>query len=182
MPEQLHKVFISATQLEQDSWMFARSIHSQGYSFDVIAGITRGGAQIAIYMQEVFRYITKKDIKFAAIHASSYNGMGNASAVTVGSLDPLISITRNGDRILVVDDIFDRGATIDTVCETIRKRMPKKDVIINKAVLYYKPHNRQVEMEPDFYHRAYATSDWIVLPHELSGMSDEELREKGFEI
>lgn len=175
-----HKIFITADQLEKDSWMFARNIHEQGYDFDVFAGITRGGAQIAIYMQEVFEYLTKKKKKFAAIHASSYKGIGESSEVTVGSIDALISVTRNGDRILVVDDIFDRGSTFDAVTETIKKRITRKDFIVYKAAMYYKPHNRQVEMEPDFYHRAYALSDWIVLPHELSHLSEEELSMKGF--
>lgn len=182
MSEDYQKVFISADQLEKDSWMFAKSIFETGYDFDVFAGITRGGAQIAIYMQEVFELLTKKKKKFATIHASSYKGLGEASEVTVGSIDALISVTRNGDKILVVDDIFDRGSTFDAVTETIKKRMPKKDFIVYKAAMYYKPHNRLVEMEPDFYHRAYATSDWIVLPHELSHLTEEELRMKGFEI
>lgn len=181
MTETYEKIFITASQLEQDSWMLAKSIHSMGYDFDVFAGITRGGAQIAIYMQEVFELLTKKKKKFATIHASSYKGIGDAETVTVGSIDALISVTRNGDRILVVDDIFDRGSTFDAVTETIKKRVPKKDFIVYKAALYYKPHNRQVEMEPDFYHRAYATSDWIVLPHELSHLTTEELKLKGFE-
>lgn len=180
LAQDLQKVFITADQLEKDSWMFAKSIFDQGYDFDVFAGITRGGAQIAIYMQEVFELLTKKKKKFAAIHASSYKGIGNASEVTVGSIDALISVTRNGDKILVVDDIFDRGSTFDAVVETIKKRMPKKEFIVYKAAMYYKPHNRQVQMEPDFYHRAYATSDWIVLPHELSHLNEEELRIKGF--
>jgi len=180
--ENYQKVFISAEQLEKDSWMFAKSIHELGYDFDVFAGITRGGAQIAIYMQEVFELLTKKRKKFAAIHANSYKGIGEASEVTVGSIDALISVTRNGDKILVVDDIFDRGSTFYAVTETIKKRMPKKDFIIYKAAMYYKPHNRQVEMEPDFYHRAYSTRDWIILPHELSHLTAEELKMKGFEI
>lgn len=182
MSEAHEKVFITASQLEQDSWMFAKSIHAMGYDFDVFAGITRGGAQIAIYMQEVFEFLTKKKKKFATIHASSYKGIAEAETVTVGSIDALISVTRNGDKILVVDDIFDRGSTFDAVTETIKKRVPKKDIIVYKAALYYKPHNRQVEMEPDFYHRAYATTDWIVLPHELSHLTNEELRLKGFEV
>ena len=50
------------------------------------------------------------------------------------------------------------------------------------AALYYKPENCIVDMVPEFYHQTFSSDEWIVLPHELSELSQEELAEKGFNL
>ncbi len=173
------KNFIGADRLEKDCWEFAKNLHARGLDFDLIAGITRGGAQISIYMQEVFSLLTGNTKAFATIHAQSYEGMGKAGEVAVENIDSVISRTREGSRILVVDDIFDRGRTFKAVYDRLVAALPHP-ATVKIAALYYKPENTQVDMVPDYYFRTFKGDDWIVLPHELSELSEAELAAKGF--
>ena len=174
------KKFISAGDLERDCWDFAKALYAKGLDYDLIAGITRGGAQISIYMQEVFALLSGKSKKFATIHAQSYTGMGQAGQVEVENIESVVRRATPGTRILVVDDIFDRGKTFKAVYESLREAITADGVTLEIAALYYKPENNQVDIVPDHYHRTYKAEDWIVLPHELGELTEEELRSKGF--
>ncbi len=88
----------------------------------------------------------------------------------------------DGDRILIVDDIFDRGMTFRAVLDKVNEEMPYQDVTVKMAALYYKPENNEVDMEPDFHYKVFEPGDWIVLPHELEALSPTELGLKGFKI
>ncbi|MFT6583159.1 MAG: hypothetical protein ACJAU6_003610 [Alphaproteobacteria bacterium] len=43
------------------------------------------------------------------------------------------------------------------------------------ATVYYKPGKRDVDITPDFF--LYETSEWLVFPHELQGLSTQEIRD-----
>lgn len=176
------KQYISADRLEKDCWDFAKDLYGKGLDYDLIAGITRGGAQISIYMQEVFSLLSGKPKLFAAIHAQSYTGIGMAGAVEVENIDSVLSRTFPGARVLVVDDIFDRGRTFKAVYDCLRKSITHEDVSIELAALYYKPENNEVDIVPDHHHRIFKAEDWIVLPHELSELTEDELLSKGFSM
>lgn len=174
------KIFISATQMETDCWEFSRQLYIDGHDFDIFSGITRGGAQISIYMQEVFAVLSGKDKLFSTIHAQSYTGIGKAGEVIVENIDSLVRRVKPNDRILIVDDIFDRGKTCKAVVNTVKDALKSVDVSIKTAVLYYKPENSVVDIEPDYYFKTFKSGDWIVLPHELEGLTRQELEHKGF--
>ena len=174
------KIFIDALQMERDCWGFAKKIYTMGEDFDIFSGITRGGAQISIYMQEVFALLSGKPKDFTTIHAQSYTGIAQAGEVSVENIESLKNRMKKGKKLLIVDDIFDRGKTFKAVYEKVIEQVDcnKEDVKI--AALYYKPENTQVDIVPDFFYRTYASSDWLVLPHELDALSKEELAAKGF--
>lgn len=180
MSQANEKIFIDARQMEQDCWAFAKQIYKEGHDFDIISGITRGGAQIAIYMQEVFALLSGQAKGFTTIHAQSYTGIGQAGEVRVENLDSLKSRMTKGKRLLIVDDIFDRGKTFKAVYQRVLEEIDCETTHVKMAALYYKPENTQVDIVPHFYHRTFAASDWIVLPHELEALTEEELAAKGF--
>ena len=68
--------------------------------------------------------------------------------------DPLLS----NQRILVVDEVWDSGRTIQAVTTRILQAGGKPVT----AVLHYKPRMTEVALEPDFYVKA--TNAWIVYP------------------
>ncbi|MDY0161928.1 phosphoribosyltransferase [Desulfobotulus sp.] len=176
-----HKQYISAEQMEKDCWAFAKDLFRKGLDFDLFVGVTRGGAQVSIYMQEVFMILTGKKKDYATIQACSYTGFFNArNEVGVENVEAVIRHVKPGIRILVVDDIFDRGKTFEAVRDAIVARLPYPDVHLSMAALYYKPENSQVSMKPDYFYRIFGAKDWIVLPHELEGLSREEMACKGF--
>lgn len=175
----MKKQFITAEQLQQDCWQFASHLGPKG-PFDAILGITRGGAQIAIYIQEVLNLYEQKTIPFAMIHARSYVEPGKAGDVWVDLPRFLMEKIKQTQSVLIVDDIFDRGKTLEAVLKQIRHTYPGLEKHCKVAALYYKPENRQVTIKPDYYFQKFNTKNWLVLPHELSHLNKDELKEKGF--
>ena len=137
-------------------------------------GIWRGGAPIGIAVQEYFDY---KNVKtdHIAVRTSSYYGINKQSKeVRVHGLHYIIENANADDGLLIVDDVFDSGRSIDALMKELSKQsrlnLPKD---IRIACPWYKPNNKAVSMTPDYY--VNATDDWIVFPHELKGLSKEEI-------
>ena len=76
--------------------------------------------------------------------------------------------------MIIVDDVFDSGRSIQAVIERInalsRRNAPET---IRVATVYYKPGKRKVSIKPDFY--IHQTEDWLVFPHELDGLTRDEV-------
>ncbi|MDT8388999.1 MAG: phosphoribosyltransferase family protein [Lentisphaeria bacterium] len=177
------KIYISAGRLERDAWDFAIQLHQAGCRFDWVVGVARGGAQISIYMQEVFCLLRRDHVNYAAVQAWSYTAIGEAETdVKIRNMDALADTIQPGQRMLVVDDVFDRGHTMKRVSEAMRTSLAGKAATIELGTLYWKPDNNQTNIEPHFYHRVYAADDWLVFPHELRGLSQPELAAKGFPV
>ena len=73
--------------------------------------------------------------------------------------DPLL----RGQRILVVDEVWDSGTTIHAVTERIRQA----GGIPTTAVLHYKPSRSVVPGAPDVH--AVTTDAWVVYPFKAGG-------------
>ena len=72
-----------------------------------------------------------------------------------------------------MDDIFDTGLTLATVIETLLRDTDIAASNIKIATPWYKPANNRTELIPDFY--LHETRQWVVFPHELAGLSGEEI-------
>ena len=112
-----------------------------------------------------------------AIRTSSYDAgidqrLGD---VRVHGLNYLIKHICAQDRLLIVDDVFDTGRTVDAVigrlAELARLNTPED---IRVAVPYYKPQLREVARVPDYY--LEETDAWLMYPHSLEGLTLEEIR------
>lgn len=171
-----HKRFITSQELLQDSFRLAHKVLEDGFRPDFIVGIWRGGAPIGIAVQEFFDF---KNIKtdHIAVRTSSYYGIGKQSKeIKVHGLHYLIDNANAGDSLLIVDDVFDSGRSIDALITQIKAQSrlnTPKDIRI--ACPWYKPNNTQVDLVPDYY--VQTSDDWLVFPHELSGLTPEELIE-----
>lgn len=171
-----HKRFITSQELLQDSFRLAHQVLEDGFRPDFIVGIWRGGAPIGIAVQEYFDF---KDIKtdHIAVRTSSYYGIGKQSKdIKVHGLHYLIENANAGDSLLIVDDVFDSGRSIEALIAQIKAQSrlnTPKDIRI--ACPWYKPKNSQVDIVPDYY--VQTSEDWLVFPHELSGLTAEELIE-----
>ena len=75
---------------------------------------------------------------------------------------------------MLVDDVFDSGrsviAVIKELKEKTRANLPKT---IKIATPWYKPNRNATSIVPDFF--IHETDSWLVFPHELSGLSIEEI-------
>jgi hypoxanthine phosphoribosyltransferase len=158
----MEKVFISAESLLRDSMELATRIVRSGFRPTFLVAVWRGGAPIGITVQEVLEYhgIHADHI---AIRTSSYSGIDQqAKTVRVHALDYLVSRLSAEDQLLLVDDVFDSGLSIEAIMREVRI-----------ATAYYKPQRNRSALEPDYYVRE--TNDWLVFPHELQGLSRQEI-------
>lgn len=170
------KVFITSQELLQDSFRLADQVFKDGFKPDFIIGIWRGGAPIGIAVQEYFDF---KGIEtdHIAVRTSSYYGIGQQSKeIKVHGLHYLIENANAGDSLLIVDDVFDSGRSVEALIARIKELSrlnTPKDIRI--ACPWYKPKNNKTEIVPDYY--VQTSEEWLVFPHELSGLTPEELIE-----
>ena len=177
----MQKRFITAAELERDAWDFAIRLFREGHRFEWVIGVARGGCQIAVYVQEALALLSGREVSFAAVQAWSYTGVGQATAaVAMRGLDAAVADVADGDTVLLVDDVFDRGRTLAALKDEMDRRLAGRHVRLLTAVLYFKPDSRQVPLLPDFHHRTFPATEWLVFPHELRGLTREELLAKGF--
>ncbi|MCL1049097.1 hypoxanthine phosphoribosyltransferase [Shewanella abyssi] len=168
------KCFITAQELLEDSFRLAAQVYESGFRPQFIVGIWRGGAPIGIAVQEYFDF-KKVETDHIAVRTSSYYGINQQSKqIKVHGLHYIVENANAGDGLLIVDDVFDSGRSVhalkDKLSELMRLNMPK-DVRI--ACPYYKPKNTTVPLKPDYY--IHESEEWLVFPHEVSGLSVEEL-------
>ena len=168
------KLFISANSLLRDSIELARLIVRSGFRPTFLAAMWRGGAPIGIAVQEVLEYHSIHT-DHIAIRTSSYTGIDNQSkTVRVHALDYLVSRISAEDQLLLIDDVFDSGRSLEAVIAELKRRckrnLPEKPRI---ATVYYKPARNRTSLVPDYYVRD--TDRWLVFPHEIQGLTREEI-------
>ncbi len=170
------KVYISAQQLLEDSLELGRQILASGFRPNFIVGVWRGGTPVGIMVQELLDFYGI-ETDHISIRTSSYAGMNRRdSTVRVHGLSYLTKKMNAEDSMLIVDDVFDTGlsvkAIIDKMSERARKNLPHD---VRVATAYFKPGKNRTNFEPDYC--AHKTNDWLVFPHEMAGLSMEEIKE-----
>jgi hypoxanthine phosphoribosyltransferase len=170
----MDKLFISADSLLRDSMELARRIVASGFRPSFLVAMWRGGAPIGIAVQEVLEYHSIH-ADHIAIRTSSYLGIDNqAKTVRVHAVDYLVSRLTAEDELLLVDDVWDSGRSLDAVLAELKKRCKRNlPENIRIATVYYKPSRNRSALVPDFY--VQATDRWLVFPHELVGLTREEI-------
>jgi uncharacterized protein len=170
------KIFISAESLLRDSMQLGLQVVRSGFRPSFLVGVWRGGAPIGICVQEVLEY-NGIECDHISIRTSSYTAINQqAKHVRVHALDYLVSQLTFEDRLLLIDDVFDSGRSLKAVLDELRRRcrrnLPDQ---IRIATVYYKPSRNNTDLVPDFYVRA--NDEWLVFPHELHGLTREEILE-----
>jgi hypothetical protein len=96
--------------------------------------------------------------------------------VSVYGLNYVIKKLESEDSLLIVDDVFDTGLSVNQVIKNLKKACKKNTPNIKIATPYYKPSNNKTEIEPDFY--IHKSNKWLVFPHELEGLDLDEIKKK----
>jgi hypoxanthine phosphoribosyltransferase len=179
--------FISFEKIRNNAIKLAYKIYRDIGIPDIIYVLLRGGALIGNIVSEYFKIITagKRPVYYAAVVAKSYNDFMSRERVKVDGWTYSPEYLRQGDRIVLIDDIFDTGTTINHLVETIMgKGLPRSDIKI--AVHDYKERvylEKQPIVKPDYFCRKLVISHpeediWIhYLTHELQNLTKEELNE-----
>ena len=177
----MNKVYLTAQSLLEDSFKLAKQVLDSGFEPTFIIAVWRGGAPIGIAVQEYlsFHGVESDNI---AIRTASYTGIDNQSReVKVSGLEYLIKNIQHHDRLLIVDDVFDTGRSVEAIINTLKSKTrlnTPQDIRI--AVPYYKPSRNEVDFKPDYV--VHETADWLKYPHSLEGLDKEEMAQKRPEI
>lgn len=169
------KHYITAQQLLDDSYQLGLKVLDSGFRPNLIIGLWRGGAPIAIAIHELLACLGC-DADHVPLRTSLYRGVQKRAAdVSIDGLEYFVDDGTPAGNILVVDDVFDTGLTARAVLAQLKERCAAH-ADIRMATLWFKPDNNQTSLTPDYYLRQ--TSAWLVFPHELSGLSSAELANK----
>ena len=171
----MDKLFIQADELLRDSFKLAWQVYESGYRPNYIIGVWRGGAPIGIAVQE-FLDVLGVPSDHIAIRTSHYKGIDERdSQVQVYGLNYIIKQVESEDSLLIVDDVHDTGISIQKIILDLQAACKKNTPEIKVATPYFKPKKNQTDRKPDYY--IHETEKWLVFPHELEGLSLDEIIE-----
>ena len=175
------KLYLDAQTLLEESWQLGGMVADSGFRPTFILALWRGGAPIGVALQEMLkaRGISADHI---AIRTQSYRGIdGRHDSVKVFSMNYVVKNVRHDDSLLIVDDVFDTGRSIEAVIAHLRlKARENTPANIRVAVPYYKPSRNMTDREPDYY--LHETNQWLKFPHSLEGLTDDEILNKRPEL
>ena len=169
----MQKTYLNAQDYLRDAWRLAERVLSSHWRPDWLIGLWRGGALPAIAVHE---YLAAKSVSVrqAPLVCSSYHGIGaRAATVHIEDAEGWRTRIHTGERVLLVDDVYDSGCTI----QAVRQLMESAGADVRSAVVYMKDVPREISAKPDYYVREWP-NEWLVFPHELVGLTAEELAEK----
>lgn len=170
----MEKIVISAQALLEDSFRLGLRVLESGFQPTMIIAIWRGGTPVGMAVQEILAYCNIAS-DHIAIRTSSYTGVDERSHVSIHGMNYIIKKICHDDRVLIVDDVFDTGHTIEAViAELGRLARDNTPDDIRIAVPWYKPSRNETELEPDYF--IHEAAEWLVFPHELDALSPAELR------
>jgi hypothetical protein len=175
----MQKRFIGEQELLEDSYRLAVQIQQSGFRPDFIVGVWRGGSTVGIYVQECLQYLGVETDHIAI--RTSYQGrddyfrqLEQGNEMRVHGLQYLFENLNADDALLIVDDVYSTGRNVHAVIERLRqknKRNMSTDVRI--AAPYYRADASKLNPPPDYF--LQQTSDWLVLPYEVTEISRTEL-------
>jgi len=179
------KEFLDSRVVRNNAIKLAHRIHEDRFVPDVIYVSLRGGAYLGNVISEYFKLVRKgqRPVFYAAVVARSYTDIHRSERVMVDGWTYSPEFLRSGDRILLIDDIFDSGHTVNHLVEILlEKGIPREDIKV--AVHDYKIRtfaSEKLPIQPDYWCRRHVVSkpdddNWIhYLSHELVGLEKGEV-------
>lgn len=183
----MKKEFLPYDVVRNNALKLSSKIYHDGFIPDVIYVSLRGGAYLGNVISEYFKIVrkNKRPVYYAAVVAHSYLDVANAERVSVEGWTYSPEHLRTGDKVLLVDDIFDTGRTVNHLANIIlEKGIPRTDLkIAVHDYKYFYDKEAQLPIQPDYWCRIDKLSiteepHWIhYMSHELIGLSQAELEE-----
>ena len=176
----MEKLFIKSSELLEDSFSLAWNIYESGYRPNYIIGVWRGGAPVGIAVQE-FLDVLDVPSDHIAIRTSYYSGINETKdEVSVYGLNYVIRKLESEDSLLIVDDVYDTGLSVEQIVTDLKKACKKNTPEIRVATPFYKPNKNKSGKVPDYF--LHETDKWLVFPHELEGLTIDEIKENKPEL
>jgi len=176
----MDKKFLDEETLILDSFKLGVKIFESGFRPTFIVGLWRGGSSVGIYVQECLQTLGIETNHISL--RTSYRGqpfyqetVASADAeIRVHGTQYLLENLNADDSLLLVDDVFSTGKSIEAVIKRLsrhlKRNMPGQ---IKIATLWQRPTCRETEVAPDY--TLHQTEDWLVFPYEISGLTMDEI-------
>ena len=170
------KLYLDATEFLRDTWRLGRAILDSNWRPDVLIALWRGGATPGVAIHEFLKF-HGMSVRHMPVKCSSYTGIEQSNTeVAFDHADGALATLAPGEKVLVVDDVFDTGRTAAAV-HSIMQRLGCE---MKMACVYWKPSKNVTQYRPDFYVKAI--EEWIVFPHEMEGLTHDEIIEKDSQL
>ena len=181
----MQKEFIPHDIVRDGAIKLAHRMLADHFTPTIIYASLRGGTSLANVISEYYKLYTSESspVLYAAVVAHSYNDVQKRSHVHIDgwTYDP--ARLRLTDRVLLIDDIFDSGLTINRLASIISAHGIKRENMVI-AVHDYKIRTYETTellYTPDYWCRRIEITrpeddNWIhYLSHELVGLSEQEI-------
>lgn len=185
----MEKEFVSGDMIRDNALKLVHHMYKDDHFIpDIIYASLRGGAYMANVFSEYYKMVRIREkgrpVFYAAVVARSYGYLRDQSKVMVDGWTYSPNYLRSGDKILIVDDIFDTGKTVNALASIVMEHgIPREDVKI--AVYDYKvplyKNTEPLPIQPDYYCRKHVIDRpdqdrWIHYDcHEFVGLTKEEI-------
>lgn len=186
------KEFITCDMIRDAALKLVWKMYNEdGFVPDVIYDSLRGGAYMANVMSEFYKLLALKNNKqpvfYAAVVARSYSEVKcHAGHVDIDGWTYSPLKLQKGQKVLIVDDIFDTGMTVNALVKTVMESgIPREDIKVAvydyKVPLYKK--ETPLPIQPDYWCRKHILNSpederWIHYTcHEFIGLTHDEVDE-----
>lgn len=171
------KHYLSANEYLSDVWKLAAAVRKSEWKPDIMIALWRGGAPVGVSMHEYFK-VTGWQLQHIPLKCASYTGIGeNSGSVVFTHGDMVFGMLRKGDKVLIVDDVFDTGKT----AAAVKSKIDAVGAEMRMACVYWKPQKNITSLRPDYYVKDVGL-EWIVFPHEIEGLTPDEIVKKDPEL
>ncbi len=129
----------------------ADMIRRDGFSPNVIVGVSRGGWPPARVMSDLLG-----NVELANVRVEFYRGVAETGSKPI--ITQPLSMPVKGKKVLIMDDVADTGKSLELVKKHVLEHKVSE---VKIATIYYKPWSI---IMPDYYIRV--TRRWVIFPWE----------------
>ena len=136
----------------------ALHVYESGWEFNQIVCLAKGGLRVGDILCRLF------DVPLAILSTASYSGKNNRTrGAIVFSRDLSMTTAGLGNRVLLVDDLVDSGASLERSIRWLQHKYGFYIDEIRTAVIWQKACS---SAKPDYYAQYLADNPWIHQPFE----------------
>lgn len=169
MPRLLH---VPPGEFLVDTFRLGQAVYRTGFRPKHAISIWRGGTPVGLGVDAFFRS-RGHFVNHTTIATGSYTGFERGHTVTVKNLEHLVQVVCPEDPLLIVDDVYESGRTIQRVVEQLREKAranaPERIMV---AAIHEKPALREYGELPVVALHALDNDVWVDYPHELADLVD----------
>ena len=181
------KEFLQYDDVRNNALKLSHKIYMEdGFVPDIIYTSLRGGAYMANVISEYYKVALKnhKPVLYAAVVARSYTDVSEHDAVRIDGWTYSPDYLRMGDKVMLVDDIYDSGKTLNYLVQILLEKGVPRDsikVVVHDYKIY--KYREPLPIQPDYWCRKFEIDDpnknpWINYnSHELVGLTSTEFEQ-----